>query len=222
MIATAAVVGVVLTAVGLPLAIAAAISLSILWPPAAVLVIIGLAGWSLVRRRRSRRRVSEAAFLRSIAAAVSSGATPRQALLDSSGPFVDASVRRRCQIGRPMAEVAEALRPRLPQTGEELAVVLSLSEDVGARVSDALAQLAEHATAAEQLDRDRSVAVAQARFSSVVVGLVPMAAAVGVLLLRGVPEPGGAIVVIPMTVGWVLMAVGAAIVFALSSRVARA
>ena len=221
MIATAVVVGLLLSAMGLPLPIAGAISASILWPPAAVVVILGVAAWSLIRRRRASRQISEAAFLRTIAASVTSGATPRQAILAAPGPFVDASVRRPCQLGRPMVEVAEALHPKLPRTGEELAVVLGLSEDVGAGIADALEQLALQATAAEQLERDRSVAVAQARFSSIVVGVIPMVAALALLAFRGVPEPGGALVMIPMAAGWFLMAAGAATVFVLSARVGR-
>jgi hypothetical protein len=61
------------------------------------------------------------------------------------------------------------------------------------------------------------VTLAQVKLSAVVVGLVPVAASIGLVALRGVPEPGGAVIVVPMIIGIAMQILGTGIVFAVAS-----
>jgi len=199
--------------------IAVGIVLVVVWPPAAIAAFAAAAIWEVVKRRSGRSVESETAFLNSIASTVSAGSTIRDAIADSRSPFVSDVARRLCNLGRPMAEVAAELAPRMPATGSELGVMLRLSETAGARIVGAVHQFAEHAGDIEQRKRDQRVAVAQAKFSSVVVGVVPLVAALVLVAVRGVPEPGGALILIPMVLGAVMMVAGAATVFVVAHRV---
>ena len=62
--------------------------------------------------------------------------------------------------------------------------------------------------------------LAQVRFSAWVVGVAPLALTVLVVGANGIPEPGGAAVVIPMAVGAFLQISGTVLVFVISGRVA--
>ena len=66
--------------------------------------------------------------------------------------------------------------------------------------------------------RKRRSALAQVRFSAWVVGVAPLVLTLLVVLTRGIPQPRGAIIVIPMVVGFVLQVTGTATVFVLSGR----
>ena len=85
-------------------------------------------------------------------------------------------------------------------------------------MSAALEILADQAGEVAQLARERRVSLAQVKLSAVVVGIVPMVVSVALVAVRGVPDPGGALVVIPMIVGLSLQLVGVAIVFAVAGR----
>lgn len=192
--------------------------LVLIWPPAAAVMLVGAVLWELVTRRRNRDPESEAAFLTTIASTVSAGSTVRDAIAGSRSSFVSEETRRLCALGRPLTEAAALLTPKMQVTGREFGVLLGLSESTGSRIAPALYQLADDAGQAEQRNRDQRVAVAQAKFSSIVVGVVPLVVAVGVLVLRGVPEPGGAIIYIPMVLGASMMAAGSVAVVVMSRR----
>lgn len=199
--------------------VAAGLVLVFVWPPAAIAAFVGAAIWEVFKRRRSRLDASETAFLNTLASAVSAGSTLRDAIADASSPFISVHAKRLCRLGRPMAEVAPELASRMPATGKELAVMLTMSETAGARIVGALHQLAEHAEGIEERKRDQQVAVAQAKFSSIVVGVVPLIAALALALVRGIPEPGGALILIPMMLGATMMIAGAATVLVVAHRV---
>jgi Flp pilus assembly protein TadB len=80
--------------------------------------------------------------------------------------------------------------------------------------------MASVADDAQRRRREIRVATAQSRFSAVVVGVVPVLLAIVLVSVRGVPEPGGPAVVIPMILGAVSMLVGSAVVFVMASRAA--
>jgi Flp pilus assembly protein TadB len=200
--------------------VAVGLILVAVWPPAAIAVFAAAGIAEIVkRRRRDRTATSETGFLTAVASATSAGSTVRQAIIDSDSSFVDENVRRLCNLGRPMGEVSEILVPKLPATGNEFGVILDLSEQTGARIVPAMHQLAAHAADIEQRERERRIAVAQAKYSSLVVGVVPLAVALVVVIVRGVPDPGGALIVVPMVVGAVMMVAGAGGVFMLANRV---
>lgn len=220
-VVVAVVVG-VLILFGVPwmyVGVAAAFALS---PLVGFAVGTGLVVFEILRARRRVRTssVDEPAFLREVTALVQAGATLRQAVLGSTSSLVDAPVRRSCRAGASMEEVGRLLRPQLPGSGEQFAVVAKLSETTGASVGPALRVLADESDDAERRSREQRVSVAQAKYSALVVGIVPLVAAGGLVAIRGVPDPGGALIVVPMVVGGAMMAAGSGIVFALANRAA--
>lgn len=182
----------------------------------------GLVVFEILRARRGNPTgsVHEPAFLREIMASVQAGATLRQAVLGSTSSLVDIPVRRSCTVGAPMEDVGRLLRSRLPGSGEQFAIVAKLSEMTGASVGSALRVLTNDSDDAEKRSREQRVSVAQAKYSALVVGIVPLVAAVGLITIRGIPEPGGVLIVVPMVVGGAMMAFGSGIVFAFANRAA--
>lgn len=213
------VVAAAMIVLGINAFLAVGLILVVVWPPAAIAAFAVAAIWEVTTRRGGRSVESETAFLNSIAAAVSAGSTIRDAIADSRSQFVSDAARRLCSLGRPMTEVAAELVPRMPTTGSELGVMLRLSETAGARIVGAVRQFAEHSGDIEQRKRDQRVAVAQAKFSSIVVGVVPLVAALALVVVRGIPEPGGALILIPMALGATMMIAGAVAVLVVSHRV---
>lgn len=184
--------------------------------------VIALAGASVamhvVRRRRSAAERSESALLRSLAADVAAGLTLRQAIVTSQDVIVPARARRLCAAGSPMAEVGEALGSELPVSGRRLAALCAMSELSGAPFGEAMTAAARRSERREESRRNRRSALAQVRFSAWVVGVAPLVLTAVVVVTQGIPEPGGAIIVIPMVVGVTLQVVGTALVFVLSGR----
>lgn len=218
MILLGAAVGFVLIWMRVAPVTAVGIGLVIAFPMVGIAAIACLLAWIAVQRLRSARREaeSEAQVLTSLATAVGSGATVRQALLDASSARVSEEARRRCLAGMPMADIVGHVAAGFPETARELGVVLEQSERVGARAAGALHELARSASDAEQRTRDLRVAAAQSRFSAVVVGVVPLFVGALLVVIRGVPEPGGALIGVPMAVGATMMVLGSVAVFALS------
>lgn len=211
-------------------------SLLVVEAPLAVVVVVAVVAvapvWGLalaipmgafhVWRSRSRRSTEHdaAPFLRSTMADVAAGRTLRQAIADSTSSVVDDRVRRLCVAGAPMSDVASALAPSLGGAGTAFVGLVHASDVTGGSPVGALATMLDQVEATASLAREQRVAVAQARISAVVVGVVPLLLAVVMVIVRGVPEPGGAIVVGVMAIGACLMALGAAVVFAMSQRMA--
>ena len=117
-----------------------------------------------------------------------------------------------------MADVGEELSEALPTNGAAFLGICAFSERTGAAIVAALHVLADQADDAIELARQRRVALAQTKLSAVVVGVVPIVASVGLVALRGVPEPGGALIIIPMAIGIALQLVGTAVVFNVAAR----
>lgn len=186
----------------------------------AVLLMVAMAivSFSLRLRNRSQKPEGEGGLLRYFAGRVSAGATIRTAIAEADGDAVPERARRLAMLGRPMDTVGGAVEEVLPVNGAAFRAICTFSEHTGAAIVAALGVLADQADEATELVRQRRVALAQIKLSAVVVGLVPIAASAGLLLVRGVPEPGGAIVVLPMAVGIALQLVGTAIVFNVAAR----
>lgn len=117
-----------------------------------------------------------------------------------------------------MAVVAPSIVERLPETGGSFSVVADMAESVGSSIVDACQVLAEEAEASRIHHGEARISTAQARFSALVVGVVPLATAGLLLLFRGIPEPGGAVVVLPMALGTLLMVAGTGLVVFLSGK----
>lgn len=169
--------------------------------------------------RRSRRRstgVPVSRFLEAVADDMAAGSTFVGAVAAAQHPAVDERVRRLCSVGAAGSAVASALEPALGRHAPAVRAAVSISEVSGGSLGSALRIVAARAEEIETADRERRVATAHARFSALVVGLVPLAIGGLVVVVRGVPDPGGPQVIIPMVVGSSLMVAGSAIVAWLS------
>jgi Flp pilus assembly protein TadB len=215
----AAVCVAVLCVVGTPWAVVAFAGVIGTSPPAAVVAAACAVAVDRWRRRQRRGDTPvEAVLLRSLAADLAAGVSLRMALQRSPSPLVTSRVRRMCALGASMRSIGSAMRERLPTTGPGFAVLMDVSDLTGGSVADALHLLAGHATEHARLDRERSVSASQAKFSALVVGVVPMAIAAILVVVRGVPEPGGAAILLPMGLGAAMMAAGAIAVFWMARR----
>ena len=219
MILLAGVTVAALLVVGAPPRVIALVGVAMVIPMWGLVLAVPVVAFVWWRRRRSETRSPGAAsFLRSVTADVSTGRTLRQAIADSPSPIVDDRVRRICHAGAPMGEVASALAPRLEGAGAAFVGLVTATEITGGSPVVALSTMLDQVEARSSLARDQRVAVAQARISAFVVGVVPLALALALVIMRGVPEPGGAIVVGIMACGAVLMLAGAVSVFMMSRR----
>ena len=202
-----------LAAVGAPPTAIVLASLAIVAPWQVMVGGIVAVGVLAMWRRRTGQSVEEheAARLRDLAADVESGMSLRAAIAAQHGPLGPTPARC-AQSGASMRRVGAAAEDVLPMSGGAFAGLVGIGEEVGVAIGPALRSLAADVDAATQAARDRRVALAQIRLSAVVVGVVPLVLAVAAVAVRGVPEPGGPIVVVPMAVGASLMLAGSVIV----------
>jgi hypothetical protein len=117
-----------------------------------------------------------------------------------------------------MAEVGAALGSELALNGRRLASLCAMSELTGAPFGGVLTAAAERSARMEQSVRNRRSSLAQVRFSAWVVGIAPLVLTGLVVLTQGIPEPRGAVILVPMVVGVVLQVTGTAVVFLISGR----
>lgn len=171
-----------------------------------------------VRDRSDHAPDRETRLLRSLAAKAAAGTTLRQAISSVPDDIVTPHVRRLCAAGSPMGDIGDALGSELEVNGRRVAALCTMSELTGAPFARALSQAADRSTRLIRSQQTRRSAVAQVRFSAWVVGVVPLILAALVVATRGIPEPGGAIIVVPMAVGVVLQVAGTVAVFVLSGR----
>lgn len=186
-----------------------------------LLGLVAAAACASVFVRWRIRRVSagyEGDLLRQLSGRVAAGATIRSAIADASIDGIPVRAARLAALGQPMERVGNACVPSLPTNGAAFRGICSFSEHTGAAISSALAVLAEQADEASEHARQRKVSLAQAKLSAVVVGVVPIAVSLTLIVARGVPDPGGAVIVLPMIAGVCLQLLGTAIVFRVASR----
>ncbi len=212
--------GVALIAGAPTLLVIAGLAASLLPTAATVALVIAALGVVLVRKRleRAGTKQSEGPLLRQLAGRITAGATVRSAIADPSTIAVPAYARRLAALGMPMADVGLAMGDALAANGRSFRAICSFSEHTGAAVSAALTILAERSDAAMEIARHRRVSLAQAKLSAIVVGVVPIVASVVLITLKGVPDPGGAVIVVPMAIGFTLQVLGTLIVFNVASR----
>lgn len=182
------------------------------------LVAFGVAVFAVHRRKLRSELIDEAGFLRTIATSVSAGSTLRSAIRSGDRQIVTSRTRRLCDAGVSMAKVGRSLQPSLVHNGSTFAAVCSLSERTGSMLAPTLHVLADRAADVADLDRHRSVATAQARFSAMIVGLAPLAVTGGLIVMRGLPGDGSPIAVASIALGSAMQVVGVAVVFFLASR----
>jgi Flp pilus assembly protein TadB len=204
-----------------PVAIVAVmLAFSLLPTHFAAVGVLVLGGLSIVneRRNRDRSQVGEGELLRQISGRVTAGSTIRATIADPAIEAVPKQARRLAVLGQPMADVGGALSRVLPINGAAFRAICSFSEHTGAAIASALTLLAERADEAAEEARQRRISLAQVKFSSVVVGLVPIAVSLVLVAFRGIPEPGGSVIVVPMVLGIGLQLLGTMVVFRVASR----
>lgn len=175
-------------------------------PMPVVVAVVPVA--AVVATVRSRRRAASppvSGFIRAIADDLAGGRTFVQAVSASDDPSVDHRIRRLCSVGVDGATIAAALADRLGGHAGAVRAAVALSEQSGGSLAGALHGIADRARLDEAAARERRVAVSQARFSAIVVGVAPLVIALAVVIARGIPEPGGAPTIVPMVTGAVLM-----------------
>jgi Flp pilus assembly protein TadB len=184
--------------------------------------LFAAAAWALyhTRRRGEQRRALpaiEADYLRAVSAEVEAGASIRRALIAAAArtPELDLGpMARVADAGRPIAEVAARLEAALPANGRIAAAACTLVADTGARASGVFAGLAVRAAAAGDVERERRVLSAQGRITAWLVGGIPAAATV-VLLVSGHGPAGSGPGRLIMVAGLALVTTGTALVFAM-------
>lgn len=207
---------------GVPLPIVSAMAVIGVSPVAGTaLLVTAAAGYGWWNRIQKRSTSSEAALFREIAGDVGAGSTLRESIARCERVGVSHTTRRLCESGVPMSEIGEEMAVSLPVNGRRFSALCSMAEQSGSSVVEAIEMFSHTATANEELNRKRKSSLAQARMSAWVVGIAPLALTGLILATQGVPEPGGAPVVIPMVIGAGLQLAGTAIVFVVSGRAAR-
>jgi Flp pilus assembly protein TadB len=215
---TVLVVAAVLLGVGAPMWAAGAVALTAISPILALPAIAG-AGAAVVLRSRRERRLRHrpvSATLRSVADEMRAGRTFAQALVAVDEPVADRVVRRLVAAGADASTIARAASGSFERHRATFVAAVSMSEVAGGSLADHLQRMAEVAEIDEAAERERRVSTSQARFSALVVGGVPLIVAAVVVGVRGVPEPGGALMVIPMVVGAGLLLFGSGAVMWMS------
>jgi hypothetical protein len=186
--------------------------------PGVVILALATTGHHLLARSKTRRSDTETTLLRGLAASVGAGLTLRQAIVTAPDQSVSGATRRLCLAGASMAEVGAALGSELALNGRRLASLCAMSELTGAPFGGVLTAAAERSARMEQSVRNRRSSLAQVRFSAWVVGIAPLVLTGLVVLTQGIPEPRGAVILVPMVVGVVLQVTGTAVVFLISGR----
>ncbi len=163
---------------GCPLPLLGAVAGVMLAPPQLVAPVL-VAGVILAKRSAPRTPADgdESGFLRAVAAELEAGATLRTALIAATdrtpGLALDDWVRR-AAAGRPLADLAPQLGARLPVAGRAAAAAISFAAASGGASVGIFTGLAQQADDALAVQRERSVATAQARFSALIVAGAPV------------------------------------------------
>ena len=165
-----------------------------------VLFLTAAAAWALFhagRRARGRRSMpaTEADYLRAISAEIEAGSSLRRALAAAAAQVPDlplAAVARIADAGRPVTEVAAGLERALPLNGRMAAAACRLVSETGARASAVFAGLAVRAAVIGDVERERRVVTAQARLTAWIIGGLPAAATILLLILGRAPAGGEA------------------------------
>lgn len=143
---------------------------------------------TLLRRRRRRYRAelerAAPAVARAVADALAAGHAISRALgeaargVDGAAAVELAALDRALALGQPLGEALEGLRDRADSRAyDTLATAILLQRDAGGDLVGLLRELARAQETAARCADDARVATAQARFTGLVVGVLPAAAA---------------------------------------------
>ena len=185
-------------------------------PLPALVVIAGWATWSrLAGGRRRLGRDPEASYLAALAAELRAGHGLRASLEAAAARTPDLELHATCRLasaGRPIEEVAKALRAALPSHGGAAAEAVRIASSTGGRTAAVFDSLAAMAREEAELAEERTAAAAQARLSAAIVAGIPLAV-LGVTAFTGRLGDllaGGVVGMVMVALGVGLLATGSA------------
>lgn len=172
--------------------------------PLIALVIVTLyAVWHWMRRDPRPTPAMESAFYQRLLSELESGSSVRTGLaaaIEAERDLDLAAVGRRLRAGMHLEYALEPLNHRLPHTGVLARAALLLGSETGGEIRSSIADLGAMARELTEVERQVGVHTAQARLSALLVGVLPLVAALGLMVARGgAPDPG---------IGRTLVAVG--------------
>lgn len=202
-----------------------AVAAGVPWPVLAAVAAAWMAPWPALAatalvvsgslRGRPGSSDGEAGVMVAIAGELRAGQSLRSAIVAAATGESLAPVRRLAAAGVPMVEVAESLAERLGGDRWMTRAVLTVADRTGGSTAAAFEQLASHALARRQLQRERRAATAPALLEALLVGGIPLLVvmtrlAQGELLgqggVEGLVMAGGAVMVVggAAMVAWML------------------
>lgn len=165
-----------------------------LHPLIAVLIIVFYGLWHWTRRDPKPSPAMEAAFYQRLLSELESGSSVRTGLAAAIAVEHDldlADVARRLHAGSHLEYALDPLEHRLPHTGMLARAALLLGAETGGEIRSSIADLGAMARDLIEVERQVGVHTAQARLSALVVGVLPLVAAIGLMAARGgLPDPG--------------------------------
>lgn len=206
-----------------PLGVAALMAASN-WPlPAASILLVLIA--RQVFRERQLEVSPEVELLVGLGTELRAGASLRMALSSASSglPGLD-SVRRSAMSGRPMSELASLVEQNLPGHGRMIAAALRLAASVGGSVAPLFEELASQVIDADELRRERRVAMAPAVAQGVILAGIPLVAAARLVASGRIWQmaAGSPVSLVMIAAGIALILAGSLVILLLIRRAARA
>lgn len=186
------------------------------WPALAVTAVVV----SVSLRSRPGSPDGEASVMVGIAGELRAGQSLRGAIVAAAGGESLAPVRRLALAGVPMPEVAELMAERLGGDRWMTRAVLTVADRTGGSTAAAFEQLAAHALARRQLQRERRSATAPALLEALMVGGIPFGLVLSRLVQGELFREGGVEGILVAT-GTVMVTCGSALVAWMVWRAAR-
>lgn len=186
------------------------------WPTLAVTAVVV----SVSLRNRPGSSDGEAAVMVGIAGELRAGQSLRGAIVAAATGASLESVRRLAMAGVPMPEVAELMAERLGGDRWMTRAVLTVADRTGGSTAAAFEQLAAHALARQQLQRERRSATAPALLEALMVGGIPLGFVLYRLAQGELFQQGGVEALVVAT-GTVMVTCGSTLVAWMVWRAAR-
>jgi tight adherence protein B len=210
---------------GMPTALVGLGWLALTHPGGALAVIALHAAVGAVRRRRRRPGPDdEAAFLHSLSAELTAGASLRSALVAAAtrNDRLDLQpAARAAAAGLPAGSVARLLAQALPTNGRITAPTWLLAAESGGPAAAVMQSLALRAAREGELQRERRSLTAQARASAWVVAGLPAVLLLGTAVSGRLDAGGDPALLAIVVVGVGLQALGVAVAVAMVRRAER-
>lgn len=210
---------------GVPAPTVALMAAAWLWPlPTSAVVLTLVAGQVRRDSRQATTTSPEVAFLVAVGAELRAGSSLRLALSTAGRQVSElAAISRYALSGRPIGELAKIVETELPRHGGMTAAALRLADGMGGSMAPLFEELAAQVIDAEELRRERRVAIAPALAQGIVVGGIPVLVLAWMLIsgqLGEVVSSGPAAVVV-VAAGCLLTFAGVAAVALMLRRAAR-